>query len=181
MYRRLALILLFVLVTPRLIFADEWEDLFQELNKPKANQNQGAGQQASPAAPKENAPLPTSKPMDLEDASQDKSAESVNPVLTPDPTTPVPTKVEPPIKNQLSPDVQAMLQDDEPVRQPRKVDTKPLTESDAGNLVNLNDSRALRKTDDLERRVLDLEKDNRLLVEKVRNLTRTVDDIKRRR
>lgn len=160
--------------------SDEWEDLFQELNKPDA-QSAKQGQGDEPAKATEE-PLTFAKP-----------AESSTPQIQPADPTPVRSSSPQP---ELTPDVKALLAEDEPAAMdsepadiaeapapvsPRRMEQKPLTQSEAGNLVDLNAARSMRNIDDLERRVADLEKDNRLLVEKIRNLTRTVDDLKRRR
>ena len=49
-----------------------------------------------------------------------------------------------------------------------------------GELVNLNTSRALVQIDELIRRVSDLERGKRSQDERIRNVERTVDDLKRR-
>lgn len=49
-----------------------------------------------------------------------------------------------------------------------------------GELVNLNTSRALGQIDELVRRVSDLERAKRSQDERIRNVERTVDDLKRK-
>ena len=49
-----------------------------------------------------------------------------------------------------------------------------------GELVNLNTSRAQAQIDQLVRQVADLERNKRLQDERIRNIERTVDDLKRR-
>ena len=57
-------------------------------------------------------------------------------------------------------------------RSPRKAE---------GKLINLEASRAAGRIDELQRRLSDLERDNRYLDDRIRALERTVDDLRRSR
>lgn len=58
---------------------------------------------------------------------------------------------------------------------------KLMREKHKAELLNMNPLAMRASLRDLERRVLQLEKDNRLKDERIRNLDRSVDDLKRRR
>jgi len=51
---------------------------------------------------------------------------------------------------------------------------------ETATLVNMETSRRSAKLDELERRVLQLERDNRSIEDRLRNLDRSVDDLRRR-
>ena len=172
---RSAMILFFALLlaAPKVFASDEWEDLFAELNKDKS-----ASETTQTSSSTSNSSSASSNVKVTPVKTAEDSADDEDPFADPTPIAKSASSMTAAKSNSVSKSPAAAL-----VRPPAPVKSSGISDSKTRTdfLVNTETSRMDSDIESLKRRMDDLERDNRLMTERIRNLDRSVDDLKRKR